>query len=56
MSSIITRVVLPGLGAVCPECLSRGNLPAVLPSSRGVSFFDVTEPQMDFEASESDVA
>jgi len=36
MSSIITRVVLPGLGAVCPEYLSRGNLPALPPASRSL--------------------
>jgi len=25
MSSIITHVILPGLGPVCPECFSRGS-------------------------------
>ena len=28
MDSIVTRVVLPGVGPVCAECLSRGHLPA----------------------------
>lgn len=28
MSSIITHVILPGLGPVCPECFSRGHIAA----------------------------
>ncbi len=34
MSSIITHVILPGLGPVCPECFSRGHI-AALPLNPG---------------------
>ena len=33
VSSIITRVILPGIGPVCPECFSRGHLAALRVSS-----------------------
>ena len=50
MASIISRVILPGVGAVCPECLSRGHLPALRLSLREVYSFGLTEPpsQLDW--------
>jgi hypothetical protein len=44
MASIISRVILPGVGGVCPECLSRGHLPALRLSPREVYSFGLTEP------------
>jgi len=49
MSSIITRVILPGLGPVCPECFSRGHIAALRLSPNEVYSFGVTEPQADFD-------
>jgi hypothetical protein len=42
--SKISHAILPGLGQVCPECLSRGHI-AEFPLSVGeVYSFDITEP------------
>jgi len=49
MSSIITRVILPGLGPVCPECFSRGHIAALRLSPNEVYSFGVTEPQAQFD-------
>src|SRR5438270_6890687 len=54
MDSIITSVTLPGVGPVCPECLSRGHIPG-LPLPRWlvaeVYSFGVVEPpaQLDWD-------
>jgi len=50
MQSIINRVILPGVGAVCPECLTRGHLPDLRLSPREVYSFGLTEPpsQLDW--------
>ena len=44
VDSVITSVILPGVGRVCPECLSRGHIPALRLSSGEVYSFGVTEP------------
>jgi hypothetical protein len=44
MSSIITSVILPGIGPVCPECFSRGHIAALPLSPNEVYSFGVTEP------------
>ena len=47
----ITRVILPGVGPVCPECFSRGHV-AALPLQIGeVYSFEMTEPssQLDWD-------
>src|SRR3989442_10853087 len=51
MDSIITRVILPGLGPVCPECLSQGHIPALPLSPGEVYSFGVAEPaaQLDWD-------
>ena len=51
MDSIISRVILPGVGPVCPECLSRGHLPSLRLSPREVYSFGLTEPpsQLDWD-------
>ena len=54
MDSSITSVILPGIGPVCPECLSRGHIPALpLPSwlVAEVYSFGVAEPpaQLDWD-------
>jgi hypothetical protein len=51
MDSIVSRVILPGIGPVCPECLSRGHLPALRLSPREVYSFTMTEPcsQLDWD-------
>ena len=49
MSSIITHVILPGLGPVCPECFSRGHI-AALPLTPGeVYSYGITEPQAQLD-------
>jgi hypothetical protein len=45
MDSIVSRVVLPGVGPVCAECLSRGHLPALRLSPREVYSFGLAEHQ-----------
>jgi len=47
--SIINRVILPGVGPVCPECLSRGHLPALRLSPQEVYSFGLTEPQSQLD-------
>ena len=49
MDSIISRVILPGVGSVCPECLSRGHLPALRLSPREVYSFGLTEHQRQLD-------
>src|SRR6266705_3371166 len=49
MDSIISRVILPGIGPVCPECLSRGHLPALRLSPQEVYSFGLTEPQSQLD-------
>ena len=51
MNSIITSVILPGVGPVCPECLSRGHIPALPLSPGEVYSFGVAEPpaQLDWD-------
>ena len=51
MDSIITSVILPGVGPVCPECLSRGHIPALPLSPGEVYSFGVAEPpaQLDWD-------
>jgi hypothetical protein len=49
MSSIITHVILPGLGPVCPECFSRGHVGA-LPVTPGEFYsYGITEPQAQLD-------
>ncbi len=57
MSSIITRVILPGLGPVCPECFSRGDIAALPLSPKEVYSFGVTQPeaQLDWDVDEARV-
>ncbi len=51
MNSIISSVVLPGLGPVCPECFSRGYVSALQLSPKEVYSFGMTEPrsQLDWD-------
>jgi len=49
MSAIITSVILPGLGPVCPECFSRGHVATVGLSPKEVYSFGVTEPQAQLD-------
>jgi len=49
MSSIITSVILPGLGPVCPECFSRGHVATLGLSPKEVYSFGVTEPQAQLD-------
>ena len=49
MDSIVSRVILPGVGPVCPECLSRGHLPALRLSPREVYSFRLAEHQRQLE-------
>jgi hypothetical protein len=45
MSVNITRVILPGVGLVCPECFSRGHIAAFPLAPGEVYSFGLTEPQ-----------
>jgi len=48
MTLTVSRVILPGIGAVCVECLSRGHV-AALPLRPGeVYTFGVTEPCAEY--------
>lgn len=47
--SIITHVILPGVGSVCPECLSRGHVPAWPLPSGEVYTFVFSEPPSQLE-------
>lgn len=49
MSAVITSVILPGLGPVRPECLSRGHVAALRVSHKEVYSFGVTEPQAQLD-------
>jgi hypothetical protein len=51
MSSIITRVILPGLGPVCPECFSRGHVGALSLAPGEVYSYGIAEPrtQLDWD-------
>ena len=49
MSSMISHVILPGLGAVCPECFSRGYvgaMPLVIPETYT---FGIAQPSAELE-------
>jgi hypothetical protein len=51
VGSIMTSVILPGVGPVCPECLSRGYVPALPLLPGEVYSFGVAEPpaQLDWD-------
>ena len=49
MSSIITHVILPGLGPVCPECFSRGHVGALPVASGEVYSYGITERQAQLD-------
>ena len=49
MSSIITHVILPGLGPVCPECFSRGHIGPPFLAPGEVYSFGITEPQAQLD-------
>jgi hypothetical protein len=49
MSSIITNVILPGLGPVCPECFSRGHIPAFSLAPGEVYSCGIAEPQAQLD-------
>ena len=49
MSSIITHVILPGLGPVCPECFSRGHIAAFSLAPGEVYSYGITEPQAQLD-------
>jgi hypothetical protein len=49
VQSIISSVILPGLGPVCPECLSRGHVSALPLAPGEVYSFGVTEPPARLE-------
>src|SRR5262245_5773939 len=49
MNSAISRIILPRLGSVCPECFSRGhigNMPLAVPETYT---FGTTDPQAELE-------
>ena len=48
-NSIISSVFLPGVGQVCPECLTRGHVPELRLSLREVYSFGITEPQSQLD-------
>src|SRR5262249_24089849 len=60
MVSTIRHVIVPGVGNVCPECLSRGHIPAFPPSPREVYSFGVSEPpaqiDLDIDAARAMIA
>ena len=51
MTTIITRVYLPGIGWVCPECFSRGHLAGFPLAPAEVYSFGVVDPpsQLDWD-------
>ena len=49
MTTIITRVHLPGIGHVCPECFSRGHLTAFPLPPGEVYSFGVVNPPAQFD-------
>ena len=49
MSSIITHVILPGLGPVCPECFSRGHVGALPMAPGEVYSYGITQPQAQLD-------
>jgi len=44
MSSIITHIIRPGLGPVCPECFSRGHVGAFPLTPGEVYSYGITDP------------
>ena len=45
VTGAITTVILPGLGAVCPECFCRGFITGGLPiDGREIHTFSMTGP------------
>ena len=49
MNSIISSVILPGVGPVCPECLSRGRLPGLHLSPGEVYSFGLAACRIQFD-------
>ena len=51
VDSIVTSVILPGVGPVCPECLSRGHIPALPLAPAEVYSFGLADPpaQLDWD-------
>ena len=49
MNSVISRVILPGLGSVCPECFSRGRIGEIPLAVPETYTFGVTEPPSELE-------
>ena len=49
MNYIISSVILPGLGPVCPECFSRGYVGPLLLGPKEVYSFEVSEPQAQLD-------
>jgi hypothetical protein len=49
MSSVLSPVMLPGLGSVCPECFSRGHVAAMALSVPETYTFGITEPSAELE-------
>src|SRR5438105_1592730 len=51
LDSIIASAILSGVGPVCPECLSRGHVPALRLPPEEVYSFGLTDPpaQLDWD-------
>ena len=49
MSSIISHVMLPGLGPVCPECFSRGHVGAIPLAIPETYTFGISQPSAELE-------
>jgi hypothetical protein len=47
MNSIISHVILPGLGEVCPECFSRGHVGALPVRAPETYTFGITQPDAE---------
>jgi hypothetical protein len=48
VTGAITTVILPGLGAVCPECFGRGFISGGLPiDGREIYTFSMTGPESE---------
>ena len=46
MTGAITTVILPGLGAVCPECFGRGFVGGLPIDGREIYTFSMTGPRL----------
>ena len=49
MNSVVSHVILPGLGSVCPECFSRGHVGEFRLEVPETYTFGVTEPDAELE-------